>query len=247
VNHLLFGFALCAALAIYPGGLAALVAALAGGAAQLITRKRRILSAWAVGLSDPTPLLLGVVLTGLVVAPMPWPDNPVAPIGISWAAGSSLGGIALSLGSLWGLQLLAAREPWRPWILWSLGIWSVGLVILALAVHEMNWSGILEARGLGAELGRVGLAAVGLASLPWALRGRPGGASVRSAAWAATAGMALLLALPQLQFAPLPVTLAAWWALVAALGVAWVVGSRWGPRTFRNFGVAVPAATLDSP
>ena len=51
MNHLLLGFALCAALAIYPGGLAALVAALAGGLIQLWTgngegRGRR---AWVPG------------------------------------------------------------------------------------------------------------------------------------------------------------------------------------------------------
>ncbi|HVC22313.1 MAG TPA: hypothetical protein VNH82_02630 [Candidatus Dormibacteraeota bacterium] len=247
MNHLLFGFALCAALAIYPGGLAVLVAALAGGLAPFALGRREGWAGWAARPGNSTRLLLGLALAGLVVAPMPWPDNPVSPIGISWAAGSSLGGIALSLSALWALQLLGSKGPWPALVLVLLGIWSMGLLLLALAVHTVSWSGVLDAAGLGAELGRLGLAVLGIACLPLALGGGPGGLSLRSAAWAAGVGMALLLALPQLQTVPFPVAFGAWWVLMAILGLVWSAGARWGQRFIRNLGLVLPAATLNAP
>ncbi|MGC1184254.1 MAG: hypothetical protein WBA31_03760 [Candidatus Dormiibacterota bacterium] len=247
MNHLLFGFAVCAALAIYPGGLAAMVAALAGGLAPLALDRRKGWADWAARPANSTGLLLGLALAGLVVAPMPWPDNPVSPIGISWAAGSSLGGIALSLSGLWALQLLGSKGLWRPLVVVLLGIWSMGLLTMALVVHTGNWAGVLDAGGLGAELGRVGLAVLGIACLPLALGGAPGGLSLRSAAWAAGAGMALLLALPQLQAVPFPVAFGAWWVLMVALGLAWSAGARWGLGIIRNLGLSLPAATLNVP
>ncbi|HVB13426.1 MAG TPA: hypothetical protein VNH38_01545 [Candidatus Dormibacteraeota bacterium] len=243
MNHLLFGFALCASLAIYPGGLAVLVGSLVGGAAQLGARRGGLRGWLAEAVIRSWSSMLGLALAGLVLAPMPWPDNPVAPVGISWAAGSNLGGIALSLSGLWALQLLGSSQPRRGWVLLLLGSWSVGLVLFALAVHSGSWSGILTAGGLGAEVARVGLAVLGLGSLPWVLWGAPGGSSLRGAAWAAVAGVALFLALPQLQSAPFPAVLIAWWALLAALGLAWAVVATWGPR----LGFSVSAATLNAP
>ena len=247
MNHLLFGFALCAALAIYPGGLAALVASLAGGAGQLLLRGPGRPRWVAEAVSSPWSSLLGLALAGLVLAPMPWPDNPVAPVGISWASGSNLGGIALSLSALWALQLLGSAQSRRGWVLTLLGAWSLGLVLLALAVHSGSWAGVLTAGGLGAELGRVLLAALGLCSLPWVMMGPPGGASLRGSGWAAGAGVALLLALPQLQAVPFPVVLVAWWALLVALGLVWAGGAAWGAGPARRLGLSVAAATLNTP
>ncbi|MGC2192260.1 MAG: hypothetical protein WA751_07985 [Candidatus Dormiibacterota bacterium] len=247
MNHLLFGFALCAALAIYPGGLAVLVASVVGGGAQLWLRPGARTGWISGGVEGPWSSLLALGLAGAVLAPMPWPDNPVAPVGISWASGSNLGGLALSLGGIWALVLLGSRQPRRGWVLTILGSWSLGLVLLALAVHSGSWSGVLTAGGLGAELGRVVLAAVGICSLPWVLMGGPGGSSVRGAAWATGAGVALFLALPQLQAAPFPVILAGWWALLAALGLGWAAGANWGPRIFGRLGRSTSAATLNAP
>lgn len=246
MNHLLFGFALCASLAIYPGGLTTLVAALAGGSAALLPR-RRSRPALTGMLPSPLASFLGLALATMVVAPMPWPDNPVAPVGISWAAGTNLGGIAVSLSGLWGLQLLASGQPQRGRSLALTGSCSLGMVLLALALHSDSWSGLLGAGGLGAELGRVLLAALWLCCLPLVLGGPPGGLSIRAFGWAAGAGMCLLLGLPQLQSAPFPLVLVAWWSLLAALGLAWVVGSVFGPGQLRRLGISLPAATLNAP
>ncbi|MGA8427208.1 MAG: hypothetical protein WB801_06435, partial [Candidatus Dormiibacterota bacterium] len=141
MNHLLFAFAVCAALAIYPGGLASLVAALLGGSGLLL-RGRAAAFSWR-GLAMPRPwaMLLGLTLLGLALAPMPWPDDPVAPVGISWASGADLGGIALSLGCLWVLQLLGAPRSRRGVAFVVAGAWSWGLLLLSLAVHSATWSG----------------------------------------------------------------------------------------------------------
>ncbi|HUY54655.1 MAG TPA: hypothetical protein VMV23_05810, partial [Candidatus Nanopelagicaceae bacterium] len=108
MNHLLFAFAVCAALAIYPGGLAGLAAVLVGGSGVLLRRRARAVDLLGVPTPRPWAMLLGLTLLGLAMAPMPWPDDPVAPVGISWASGADLGGIAVSLGCLWALQLLGA-------------------------------------------------------------------------------------------------------------------------------------------
>lgn len=247
MNHLLFGFALCAALVIYPGGLAALVASVAGGVAQRWFRPPARPGWLGAAIERPWSSVLGLALAGIVLAPMPWPDNPVAPIGISWASGSDLGGIALSLGGLWALELLGSSQSRRGWVLTILGTWTLGLVLLALAVQSDSWSGILTAGGLGAELGRLVLAGLALSALPWVLRGAPGGTSVKGAAWAAGAGIALLLALPQLQAVPFPVALAAWWVLLLVLGLGWAVVTNWGPRVAGRLGFAFSAATLNVP
>jgi hypothetical protein len=247
MNHLLLGFALCATLAIYPGGLAALVAALAGGVIQFWPGNGEGWGrqAWLPG--SLGGFFLGLALAGLALAPMPWPDSPVAPIAISWAAGSSVGGITLTLVGLWLLQLLGSKQPEQGWHLGLVATWSMGLVSLALAVHSGSWSGVLNAGGLGAELGRVCLATLGLVLLPLVLRRAPGGVSLSSAAWAAGTGVALLLALPQIQATPFPVAIAAWWGLMAAIGLGWAASARWGPSIIRNLGLALPAATLNVP
>jgi hypothetical protein len=247
MNHLLFGFALCAALALYPGGLAVLVASLAGGLAQVGFRPARWFGWVSPALERPWSSLLGLALAGIVLGPVPWPDNPVAPVVITWASGSNFGGIALSLGALWALQLLGSNQPRHGWVLALLGGWSLALVLVALAVHSGSWSGILTAGGLGAELCRLGLAAVGICSLPLVLRGAPGGISLTGSAWAASSGVALFLALPQLQAVPFPLVLAAWWALLVALGLAWAAGSNWGSRIAGRLGFAASAATLNVP
>jgi hypothetical protein len=247
VNHLLFGFALCAAFVVYPGGLAALVAALAGGGAALLRRGGGRWRAVLGAAPSPSRTILGLALVGLVLAPMPWPDNPVAPVAVSWASGRDFGGIGLSLAGLCGLQLLGAERPRDGSSLAVAGAWSLGLVVLALAVHAITWSSLLSAGGLGAELGRVLLAVLGLVIIPLALGGPPGGVSLRSCSWAAGAGMVLLLALPQLQTAPFPLALAAWWVLLVVLGLAWSAGSAWGPGGLRRLGLIAPAATLDIP
>ncbi|MGA7173574.1 MAG: hypothetical protein WCB86_09965 [Candidatus Dormiibacterota bacterium] len=247
MNHLLFGFALCAALAIYPGGLAVLVASLVGGGAQLWFPPNSR-PGWLTGAVErPWSSLLGLAVAGTVLAPVPWPDNPVAPVGISWASGSTVGGIALTLGGLWALLLLGSNQPHRGSVLAILAGWSLGLVILATAVHSGSWSGVLSAGGAGAEAGRVGLAGVAICVLPWVLRGAPGGTSVRGAAWAATAGLALFLALPQLQAVPFPVALAAWWSLLGAISLGWAAGANWGVRIAGRLGLAASAATLNVP
>jgi hypothetical protein len=199
---------------------------------------------WARVVPNPSTSLLALALAGLALAPMPWPDNSVAPVGVSWASGSDLGGIALSLACLWALQLLGS--PRRGLALVVAGAWSWGLVLLSLAVHSASWSGVLTAGGVGAEVGRVLLATVLLGSLPWVL-GPPGGASFRGCGWAAGVGMALLLGLPQLQTDPFPLALGVWWALLAALGLAWVAGTTWGPGQLRRLGISVSAATLKAP
>ncbi len=246
MNHLLFGFAVCAALAIYPGGLAALAASLAGGAAQLFLTTRQNRSP-ITSLGRPWSSLMGIALAGFVLAPLPWPDNPVAPVEISWASGTEMGGVALSLAGIWGLVLLGSSQHRRGWAICSLGAWSLGIVLLSTAVGANSWEGILNAGGLGAELGRVGLAGLGLLTLPWALAGAPGGTSTRGLAWAAGTGAYLFLALPQLQSVLFPVALLAWAGLMAALGAAWAVGSRWGPILVRRVGRPASAATLNAP
>jgi hypothetical protein len=247
VNHLLFGFALCAALAVYPGGLAVVVAALAGGGATLLRRGAGGWTACLGAMPSPFRLILGLMLAGLVLAPMPWPDNPVAPVTVSWASGSDLGGIGLTLAGLWALQLLGAGRSRDGRALAAAGAWSLALVALALAVHSATWSSLLSAGGLGAELGRLLLAVLALATLPLVLGGPPGGVSLRSCGWAAGAGMALLLALPQLRTAPFGLALVAWWVLLALLGLAWWAGSAGGPRVVRRLGMGAPAATLNVP
>lgn len=246
MNHLLFGFALCAALAIYPGGVAVIVAAMAGGSARLLRGQANRSSLRGL-LPSPVGALLGLVLAALVVAPLPWPDNPVAPVGISWASGSDLGGIALSLSGLWGFQLLGSTDAQRGRTLTLAGVWSLGLVLLALALHSATWSGVLSAGGLGAEVGRVLLAVAWLCGLPLLLGGAPDGLSIRGFGWAAGAGMCLLLALPQLQSAPFPLAVAGWWGLLAFLGLACWAGATWGPRPLRRLGISVAAATLNVP
>lgn len=221
MNHLVFAFALCAALAVYPGGLAVLGAMAAQAAPALpalgpgpiwVRGLRALGSGWGRGLA-------AVALAGLAVAPLPWPGNPVAPVTVSWAAGRELGGPALTLGALIGLLLLASPEPARARATASACAWSLGLVLLALAVGSAGWSGLLSAPGLGAELVRVFLgvgwpAALGWNLLPGALPADP----ARAAAWAAGSGVGLLLALPQLLGTPFWVALLAWWALALLLG-----------------------------
>ena len=247
MNHLLFGFALCAALVIYPGGLAIVAASFAASAGRLLIRSPSPPDWIAAAVERPWSSLLGLALAGLVLAPIPWPDNPVAPVGISWASGSNLGGISLSLGGLWALQLLGSGQPRRGWVLIYLGAWSLGLVLLASAVHSGNWSGVLTAGGPGAEVGRVGLALVGAGALPWVLGAPPGGLSATGAAWAASSGMVLILALPQLQAVPFPVAIAAWWALLALLGFGWAGASGWRSRIARRRRLNASAATLNTP
>lgn len=246
MNHLLFAFAVCAALAIYPGGLAGLVAALLGSSGLLL-RERAAAFSWR-GLAMPRPweMLLGLTLLGLALAPMPWPDDPVAPVGISWASGADLGGIALSLGCLWALQLLGAPRSRRGVAFVLAGAWSWGLLLLSLAVHSSTWSGVLGAGGVGAEVVRVLLAAAWVGSLPWVL-GPPGGLSFRGCGWAAGVGMGLLLVLPQLRTAPFPLALGLWWAGLAVMGLVWTAGARWGPRLWGRPGSAASAATLNTP
>ncbi|MGH7642788.1 MAG: hypothetical protein ACRENX_07215 [Candidatus Dormibacteria bacterium] len=247
MNHLLFGFALCAALVIYPGGLATVAAALAGGAAQRWQQPRSRPGWLNPAIAKPWPALIGLLLAGLVLGPISWPDNAVAPVGISWASGSDLGGIAMSLGGLLALELLGSSQPRRAGVLAVLGSWSLGLLLLASAVHADSWAGVLGAGGVGAEVARLGLAGLALGSLPWVLWGAPGGFSAKGLAWAAGAGMGLLLALPQLQAAPFPVALGAWWALLVAIGLTWVLVSSWGPKLARRLGLTFSAATLDVP
>jgi hypothetical protein len=246
VNHLLFAFAVCAALAIYPGGLAGLVAAVLGSSGSLLPGRVGTFGRGALPMPRPWEMLLALVLLGLALAPMPWPDNPVTPVGISWASGTDLGRIALSVGCLWALQLLGAPRSRRGLAFALAGVWSWGLLLLSLAVHSATWSGVLGAGGVGAEVGRVVLAVAWLASLPWAL-GPPGGMSFRGFGWAAGVGMGLLLALPQLQSAPFPLALGLWWGVMAGVGLAWVAGARLGPRLRVHLGFAAPAATLNAP
>jgi hypothetical protein len=246
VNHLLFAFAVCAALAIYPGGLAGLVAALLGGSGALLREKARALDLLGLPMPRPWAMLLGLTLLGLALAPMPWPDDPVAPVGISWASGADLGGLAVSLGSLWALQLLGALRSRRGLAFAVAGAWSWGLILLSLAAHSETWSGVLGAGGVGAEVARVLLALAWLGSLPWVL-GPPGGLSFRGYGWAAGVGVGLLLALPQLQTAPFPLALGLWWGVLVAVGLAWAAGARWAPRLWAHLSPAPSAATLNTP
>ncbi|MFZ0995382.1 MAG: hypothetical protein WAO09_05315 [Candidatus Dormiibacterota bacterium] len=244
MNHLLFAFAVCAALAIYPGGLAGLVAAVLGSSGALLAGRAATLS--VVLRPRPWAMLLALALVGLALAPMPWPDNPVAPVGISWASGTDLGGIALSIACFWALQLLGAPRSRRGLAFALAGAWSWGLLLLSLAVHSATWSGVLGAGGVGAEAGRVVLAVTWLGSLPWVL-GPPGGMSFRGFGWAAGVGMALLLGLPQLQSAPFPLTLGLWWGVMAGVGLVWAAGARFGPGLWGHLGLVPPAATLNAP
>jgi hypothetical protein len=246
VNHLLFAFALCAALAIYPGGLASLVASLMGSSGALLRGRLGGPRLGALTVPKPWTTLLALALVGVALAPMPWPDNPVAPVEVSWASGTDLGGIVLSLGCLWALQLLGAPPGRRGAAFALAGAWSWGLLLLSLAVHSATWSGVLTAGGLGAEVGRVLLAVSWLGSLPWVL-GPPGGVSFRGCGWAAGVGMSLLLGLPQLQSAPFPLALSAWWLVLAAIGLVWVVGATWGPGLRGRLGLSASAATLNAP
>jgi hypothetical protein len=246
VNHLLFGFAICAALAIYPGGLAGLVAAQMGNSGALLRGRVAAFDLRGLPIPRPWAMLLGLTLLGLALGPMPWPDDPVAPVGISWASGADLGGIALSLGCLWALQLLGAPRSRRGAAFALAGVWSWGLLLLSLGVRSATWSGVLGAGGLGAEVVRVLLAVAWVGSLPWVL-GPPGGLSFRGCGWAAGVGMGLLLALPQLQTAPFPLALGLWWAVLAAMGLVWATGAKWGPRIWGRLGFAASAATLNAP
>jgi len=245
VNHLLFAFALCAALAIYPGGLAGLTAAVLGSSGALLRGRAAVLGRAAL-IPRPWAMLLALALAGLALAPLPWPDNPVAPVGISWASGTDLGGIALSVGCLWALQLLGAPRSRRGLAFAVAGAWSWGLLLLSLAVHSATWSGVLGAGGVGAEAGRLVLAVTWLGSLPWVL-GPPGGLSFRGLGWAAGVGMGLLLGLPQLQSAPFPLVLGLWWGVMAGVGLVWAAGASSGPRLWGHLGLAPPAATLNAP
>jgi hypothetical protein len=248
VNHLLVGFAICAALSIYPGGLTVLVAALAGSAGPVLVRpgaRWRREEFWNRLSRNSAATLLGVALAGLVLAPMPWPGNPVAPLGVSWASGSDLGGLALTLSGLWALHLVGSARAHEGRVLALLGAWSLGLILLAMAVHAATWSGVLTAGGLGAEVGRVLLAVAWLGLMPWALADAPGGAAVRDCAAVAGTGVALFLMLPQIQATPTLVVLPAWWALLLALGLACAAARRWGIGTLRRTGLPFPDARLD--
>ncbi|HEY6537618.1 MAG TPA: hypothetical protein VI138_01090 [Candidatus Dormibacteraeota bacterium] len=247
MNHLLFGFALCAALAIYPGGLAALVAALVATLPRMALPREVKQGPVQLLSLRPGELLLGLGLAGLVLAPMPWPDNPLAPIGISWAEGSSVGGIALSLGGLWTLLLLGRTRVRRGRALALLGGWSLGLVMLGLAVHSGTWAGALTARGPGAELGRVALAVVGVVALALLLPLPPRAAGLANVAWAAGLGLNLLLALPRLLTVAFPLAILAWWGLVLVAALVGSAGARWGGKLRRVPGDPVPAATLNVP
>ncbi len=223
MNHLLFAFALCAALGVYPGGLALALAGVAWGAGRTVTGAGR---GWTVA-GGPGPILLAVGLGGLVLAPLPWPGDPVAPVSISWAAGQDLGGIGVSLAGLLALLLLASGERGRV-LAWG-GGWTLGALLVALSLGTSTWGPVLSSGGLGAEVARV-LLGLGLLGAMAGCRGRPGRLSPYTpAAWAAGAGLALLLCLPQLLGLPFGVAVGAWWGLSGLLGLAQAVGAHgWG-------------------
>lgn len=242
MNHLLFGFALCAAVAIYPGGLSVLVAQLATAAGRF-----RLGAALRAMATQPLATLVALGLAGLVVAPLPLADNPVAPVGISWAAGSSLGNLGLSLAGLWALCLLAPGRPRRARQLWLLAGWSLGLLLLSLGVRSGDWSGLLSAGGAGAESARLvlGVAAV---CLLWCWFGpAPGQDRFAAAGWAVGGVAGLILVLPQLQTLPFLVDLAGWWTLQAGLGLLGLAAARLLPPVRRRLGRSVSAATLNTP
>ncbi|HVC39056.1 MAG TPA: hypothetical protein VNH20_03640 [Candidatus Dormibacteraeota bacterium] len=247
MNHLLLGFALCAALLIYPGGLAVLAAALAAGAGRVLDRRRGRPSWRAALLLTPAGSLVGLLLAGMVLAPMPWPDNPVAPVTVSWASGTDFGGLALSLGGLWALLLLGSGPTRRGWVLGLFGAWSLGIILFGLSVGSASWSGLLSAGGLGAEVGRVGLCAWVLGSLALTLRGNPEGEFLGAIVRAAGGGLVLLLAFPQLQRGPFPVVLGLWWALVFALDLVRLALASWWPGEPRPGAAPAAAATLNVP
>ncbi|MGH7640182.1 MAG: hypothetical protein ACREN7_03605 [Candidatus Dormibacteria bacterium] len=216
MNHLLLGFALCGALVIYPGGLAVLAALVAAA----VGRRRPLgqLASWA---SEPARSLQGVAAATVALVPLPFPGNPVAPVGISWAGGSELGNLGLSLAGLFALAWLAAPVRHRGLGLTLLAAWSLGLGILALSLGTGSWEGVLGAGGPGAEAGRVLLGSLAL-GLPLLWFGGAGGEeTVRSCGWVAAAAMGLLLLLPQLRQLLFPGVLLSWWVLglvLAAVG-----------------------------
>ncbi|MGA9775033.1 MAG: hypothetical protein WBU92_03830 [Candidatus Dormiibacterota bacterium] len=222
MNHLLIAFSLLAAVCLYPGGLT-LVAAAAGARLGFLPFGGGQASGRFRGLAGPYPLVT-LVAAVLVVLTLPWPGNPLAqllPLGL---ASSPVGGVPVTIAGLLWLRPLAEGEGGtRPAILYP-GFLGILLLTLALALHSPGWVGVVGARGAGAEVGRVIVGVIGLASLPlW------GGSPARprgGLTWAPVIALCLFLIIPGVAGWPVPVALGLWLAASALAGVLAGLGGR---------------------
>jgi hypothetical protein len=214
LNHILIGLALCAGVLLYPGGLTLLGASclLAVGA----TLGRPPVSRWRVpGGSRWVPL----GLASLAVIPLPWPGSPLLELSVGGLSQAGVGGLALSVLGLFGLEMLiAADQPDRPLRVLASAASLLAILILAEALGAADWGSLLAAPGPGAEAGRLGIAAICLLVGPWAAGRELGVEAKVTCAWAVRASIFGFLALPQVAGLPVWPVLGGWLGACLMLG-----------------------------
>ncbi len=238
MNTFVSALALCAAIGIYPAGVAGLlVAAVTAGSAALPgPGPRHPRARWgAPRMGPPLAALPILLLAGIGVCTLPWPDSPVGQFPVAGPP-LVLGGPALAVAALWAADLWArprGRAPqvpaagWRRAADWDAVahlLWITPLLGLGLWFHGASWGALLGPAGPGALAARIvvgALAAVLLPTLSGA--GAAGGPVPWPAAirWAGHAAICTFLWVPGLHAWPVPAALGLWAGVSVGLALGW--------------------------
>ncbi len=230
MSHILIGLALCAGILLYPGALTLLAASFL---LALAASPSRWASSWSWG--DPGRMLVPAALGSLAVVPLPWPGSPLRALSVGGLTQVGIGGLALTLLGLLGLDLLIAEErPHRHIRVLVSATSLAAILILAEVLAAPDWTTLLATPGPGAEAGRVGLGLICLLAAPWAAGPDPGVEPIEACAWAARMSVALFLVFPQVGGLPVWEGMGAWLLVSLLLGGLWGGGRRLlsrGPQT----------------
>ncbi|HVD04324.1 MAG TPA: hypothetical protein VNF75_09385 [Candidatus Dormibacteraeota bacterium] len=227
MSHILIGLALCAALFIYPGGVT--IAAPAALMAWPKLWSRGGFASWRrQWRTTPIATVMGAWgLAGLAVLSLPWPGNPALGMSFAGLTQAGVGGVALTVLGLTGLEGWAGGDSPRRGVRFGFSaLGALSVVLLAELLRAQGWQQILAAGGPGPELGRLAVGALLLVSAPWAGGTDPEVDPRTAAAWAARLAIALFVCFPQLRFLPVAVSLGALWAGCLVVGAAWAGGGR---------------------
>ncbi len=219
MSHLLAAFALCAAVAVYPGGAALLFGV--------------VCAEWGAGrppwvcwrppsrLGSPGEWLVALALGSVVLLPVTLTANPASSVSFGAGTSAPVGGVVMSVAGVWGLLVLTRHRQYLSVGAVLVALWTLGILLFALAMTSPDWASILGARGWGAEVGRLLLSLLA-AGAGLTLRDDPRlrfpGSPLLPAARASLAALVLILAFPQLRSAPVGLLLLGWWAACTLVG-----------------------------